>query len=79
MVGLGINSEDVSTAKHFLEKNHPDLETLHDGGHKVSNTYGCSAIPTVVVIDPTGKVAAHFVGQRSADVLVAALKQAGMQ
>ncbi len=79
VVVLGINDEDVSTAKHFLEKNHPDLETLHDSGKKVHRTYGCNAIPTVIVIDPQGKVVAHFVGQRPEEVFVAALKQAGMQ
>ncbi len=79
VVVLGINDEDASTARHFLEKNHPDLETLHDGGKKVSRTYGCNAIPTVVVINPEGTVVAHFVGSRSEDVLVAALKQAGLQ
>jgi len=76
---LGINDEDVATAKHFLEKNHPDLETLHDGGRKVNRMYGCHAIPTVVVINPQGTIVAHFVGGRSEDVLIAALKQAGMQ
>lgn len=79
VVVLGINDEDASTARRFLEKNHPDLETLHDGGKKVSRTYGCNAIPTVVVINPQGTIVAHFVGSRSEDVLVAALKQAGLQ
>jgi len=79
VIVLGINDEDVSTARRFLEKNHPDLETLHDAGRKVHRTYGCNAIPTVIVIDPQGKVVAQFVGQRSEDVLVAALREAGMQ
>ncbi len=75
---FGVNDEDVATAKHFLEKNHPDLATLHDGGGKVNKMYGTHAIPTVLVIDPTGKIVAHFVGERSENELVAALKQAGM-
>ena len=34
VVVLGTNDEDVSTAKHFLEKQGPDLQTLHDSGKK---------------------------------------------
>ena len=77
LVVYGVNDEDVGTAKKFLEKHHPDLDTLHDSG-KVYRTYGCSSIPTVLVIDPNGKIVAHFVGERSEGELIAALKQAGM-
>lgn len=73
----GINDEELKTAQHFLEKNHPDLETLHDNGGKVHRLYGCYSIPTVVVIDPSGTIVAHFVGERSEHDLTAALKQAG--
>ena len=75
----GVNDEDASTARHFLEKNHPNLATLHDGGGKVHHTYGCNAIPTVLVINPDGQIVAHFVGERSETELVAALKDAGMK
>ncbi len=75
---FGINDEEVQTAKRFLEKNHPDLATLHDAQGKVHRLYGCHAIPTVLIIDPAGKVVAHFVGERPESDLVAALKQAGM-
>lgn len=75
---FGINDEEVQTAKRFLEKNHPDLATLHDGQGKVHKLYGCYSIPTVLIIDPAGKVVAHFVGERTEGDLVAALKQAGL-
>ncbi len=75
---FGVNDEDTATAKRFLEKYHPDLATLHDGDKKVHKLYGCYAIPTVLVIDPEGKIAAQFVGGRQETELVAALKQAGM-
>jgi peroxiredoxin/outer membrane lipoprotein-sorting protein len=79
VVVFGVNDEEVSTAKHFLEKNHPDLQTLHDESGKVHHIYGCRAIPTVLVIDPDGKIAAHFIGQRTETELIAALKDAGMK
>lgn len=75
---FGINDEEVKTAKHFLEQHYPDLATLHDGDGKVHRLYGCFSIPTVLVIDGTGKIVAHFVGERPENELVAALKQAGM-
>lgn len=79
MAVYGVNDEEVSTAKQFLERNHPNLQTLHDGGSRVHHIYGCSAIPTVLVIDPEGKIVAHFVGERSEPELISALKQAGMK
>ncbi|MBV9613695.1 MAG: TlpA family protein disulfide reductase [Acidobacteriaceae bacterium] len=77
VVILGVNDEDLRTVKGFL-KSHSDLTTLHDGDRKVHKLYGCRAIPTVLVLDPEGKVVAHFVGGRSESELLAALKQAGM-
>ncbi|MBV9763486.1 MAG: TlpA family protein disulfide reductase [Acidobacteriaceae bacterium] len=78
VVVFGVNDEDAGTAKHFLDKYHPDLATLHDGDKKVHKLYGCRAIPTVLVIDPQGRIAAHFVGSREETELIAALKGAGM-
>ena len=75
---LGVNDEESSTAKRFLAQYHPYLETLHDAGGKVHHIYGCNAIPTVLIIDPQGKIVAHYVGERQETELVAALKQAGM-
>ncbi len=78
VVVFGVNDEEVQTAKRFLDKNHPDLATLHDAQGKVHRLYGCYSIPTVLIIDAAGKVVAHFVGERPESDLVAALKQAGM-
>jgi peroxiredoxin len=76
---LGVNNEDQKIARKFLEQHHPDLATLHDEKGKVQRMYSCYAIPTVMVIDPSGKIVAHFVGERSESELVAALKGAGMR
>lgn len=79
VVVYGVNDEETGTAKRFLEKNHPDLQTLHDAGGKVHHTYGWYSIPTVLVINPNGQITAHFVGERSETELVAALRDAGMK
>ena len=76
---FGINDEDVATAKRFLDKNHPELATLHDPNRKVSKMYAAYAIPTVLVIDPNGTIVGHFVGTREEPELLAALKRAGLQ
>ena len=41
--------------------------------------YKVEGIPTLVVIDREGKIAAHFVGVRTEAVLREALKKAGIQ
>lgn len=75
----GINDEDAKIAKRYLDAHHPELATLHDEKAKVAHTYGCSSIPTVIILDRTGKVIAHFIGTREESDLVAALKQAGLE
>lgn len=75
---LGVNSEEVSTARLFLERHYPDLETLHDSGGKVHRLYGCYSIPSVIIINPEGKIASSFLGLRSREDLLAALTQAGL-
>src|SRR2546426_11182557 len=79
LVILGINDEDTGTAKSFLKKNEYTLETLMDSKREVHRMYGVRAIPTVVVIDSRGVVAAHFVGTRSEEQLRAALQAAGLE
>ena len=75
---FGVNDEAARTATTFLEKTHPNLQSLHDEGGKIYRTYGAYSIPTVLVINPEGKIVAHFVGERSEGDLVSALKQAGL-
>jgi len=79
VVILGVNDEDVVTAKKFLLGSHHDLTTLHDAGRQVTKLYGCYAIPTVFIIDPAGRIAAHYVGGREEPEFMASLRQAGMK
>ncbi len=76
---LGVNDEDAKIARLYLADHHPDLATLHDDKSKVHRLYGCRAIPTVMVIDRSGVIVAHFVGRRQESELVAALKLAGVE
>lgn len=78
VVVLGVNDEDRSTAKKYLEKAGLELPTLDDSSRKAHRLYRISAIPTVFVIGPDGKVVKFFLGGRSEDSLRAALRTAGL-
>ena len=78
VVVLGINDEEAGTVKGFLRKNEYTLTTLMDSKRAVHKMYGARAIPTVIVIDRNGVIKAHYVGARSEQELVAALKTAGL-
>jgi peroxiredoxin len=79
VVIFGINDEDGSKAKHFLETNHNELVTLHDGDRKVARMYSCYSIPTVFIIDPAGRIVGHYVGERDEQEFMASLREAGMK
>jgi peroxiredoxin/outer membrane lipoprotein-sorting protein len=78
LVVLGINDEDSGTVRGFLKKNEYTLTTLMDSKKSVHRMYGARTIPTVIVIDRTGVIKAHYVGARSEQELLAALKTAGL-
>lgn len=79
LVVLGINDEEPSTVRSFLKKNDFALPVLLDAKQEVHRMYGARAIPTVLVIDRQGVIKAHYVGGRSHEDLVAALKTAGLE
>ncbi len=76
VVFLGINDEDSSTVKNFNKKNNYTFMTLEDTSDKVYSAYKASAIPCVFVIAKDGTIVKHFVGGRSEDELLAAIKSA---
>jgi peroxiredoxin/outer membrane lipoprotein-sorting protein len=79
LVVLGINDEDSGTVKGFLKKNDYGLPVLMDAKRGVHRVYGARAIPTVIVIDSSGVIKAHYIGGRSKAELMAALKTAGLK
>jgi thiol-disulfide isomerase/thioredoxin/outer membrane lipoprotein-sorting protein len=79
LIVLGIDDEDIGTVKGFLKKNEYSLPVLIDVKREVHRMYGARAIPTVIVIDAGGVIQAHYIGGRSEDELVAAVRTAGLQ
>jgi thiol-disulfide isomerase/thioredoxin len=77
---VGVNvGETAGVAGAFLKKNNYTFPVLLDSNNQISDQYGATAIPTVVIIDRSGVVSSHFVGVRSEEDLREALKKAGMQ
>ena len=70
--------ESAETARKYLEKNKYTTTALLDQKNDVGRQYKVSGIPTLVIIDREGKIAAHYVGVRSESVLREGLKKAGL-
>lgn len=71
--------ESAAVASRYLKRNKFEgMTVLLDSDSEVSNQYGASAIPTVVIIDRQGTISSYFTGVRSEQVLREALRKAGI-
>jgi thiol-disulfide isomerase/thioredoxin len=71
-------SEEPDVVRAFLTKNSYKLPIWMDVDGKVAGQYGATGLPTLVVIDRKGSVAAHLIGLRSEEEVRAELKKAGI-
>ena len=79
LVVYAVNQGEASeTARTFLDKMHYTTTTLLDQKGEVGREYKVSGIPTLVIIDRDGKIAAHFVGVHTEEQLREGLKKAGL-
>jgi len=78
LVILGVNDEEKSTARKFLAKEGLSIPTLDDAARKVHRLYRVRSIPSVFLIDASGKVVKFFKGAREEAELRAALKSVGL-
>lgn len=76
---VGINTSDNPDRAEAFAKSH-DLPypSVFDGG-EVANAYGAESLPTLVVIDPAGRIADVNVGVLSLSELEDAIKAAARQ
>ncbi|HYM82142.1 MAG TPA: redoxin domain-containing protein [Candidatus Limnocylindria bacterium] len=80
LVVLGINQRETpKRAQDFMKKYGYTFPTLLDTQSAVAEKYQVQGIPTLVVVDPKGTIAAHFIGVREEAVLREALKKAGLK
>jgi len=70
VVIIGVNLDrDKASAEKMLKDNNITFLQLRDEEGKVSNMYGVTAIPTLVIIDENGNVVDYLVGVQSEDTL----------
>ncbi|HLK16325.1 MAG TPA: TlpA disulfide reductase family protein, partial [Fimbriimonadaceae bacterium] len=75
---LAISDEDKQTVAQFIQTNHYTFPTAIDSGKKTGVAYKTEAIPTTVVIDKQGKVAAYIVGGGQDEAIKRALSKVGV-
>ncbi len=78
LVVFGVSDEDRGTAKKYLDKEGLALPFLDDSAQKAHRLYHVTAIPTVFLIDPQGKVVKYFRGGHDEESFRAALKTVGI-
>jgi thiol-disulfide isomerase/thioredoxin/outer membrane lipoprotein-sorting protein len=80
LVVYAINQrESAQTARAYLQKNKYTTLALLDTDGKVGERYHVTGIPSLVVIDRKGVIAAHYVGVHSESDLRSALQKAGLK
>ncbi len=75
---LGIDDESSETVEDFVKAHGYTFSMLLDSQQTVHGLYGVRLVPTTVVIDRKGKIAAHYVGAGGEAQLRRALKSAGL-
>jgi peroxiredoxin len=78
VVFLGIVDEDSDTVRSFVTANGYTFPILLDSKHIVHYLYGTGWVPTTLVINRKGKVAARYVGAQGEAGLRKALEAAGL-
>jgi thiol-disulfide isomerase/thioredoxin len=77
---LSINvGETAAQAGAYIKKNGYTFTTLLDGNRQVAEGYQVNGIPTLVVIDKTGKISSYLVGAHEEATLRDALAKAGVK
>ncbi len=75
-VSVGESREEVEP---YIEENGYSFPILLDSDSAVGNAYRTTNIPTSFIIDRNGIIVHHFVGVRPEQVLIQALKDAGLE
>lgn len=75
---LAVSDEEKGTVAPFIKKAGYTFPTYLDTGDQANKTYKISGIPTVVVIDRKGNLAAYMVGLQSPEQIREELKKAGL-
>ncbi len=75
---ITISDEPKATVTPFLKANKLTFPAYLDQSGATNRAYHIEAIPTVAVIDKSGRLSAFFVGLQDKSTIMAALKKAGL-
>ena len=78
LIVLGINSESAPLARSFMQQQGYSFPSLVDRGDEVSRLYEAALLPTIVIVDREGNIAAYLVGLQREGDLHRALAKAGL-
>jgi len=76
---MTISDEPKATVTPYLKSNKLTMPAYLDQNGATNKAYHISAIPTLAIIDRTGKLSAYFVGLQESSTITTALKKAGLK
>ena len=76
---LAVSNEQKPTVTSFLAQNKYTFPAYLDRGSVAERAYHVTGIPSVAVIDRSGRLSAFIVGLSSRETILAALQKAGLQ
>ena len=81
LVVLGINDENPSVARRYVEEGGYTFPTLFDKDQTVAGLYGVRAIPALFVIDRQGQIVGRHrgYGPGSEEKILDSLRKAGIE
>ena len=78
LVVYGVNSENISLAKIYLEENGYSFGQLRDSQMRAASLLRVKALPTFVIIERQGRSSAYYQGTRPYETLRDAVVRAGI-
>jgi peroxiredoxin len=78
LIVLGVNNESMETTRVFLKKRAPSYPLLVDAGGSLSSLYGANILPTLVLLDQSGRMIFKREERLTFEQIERLLKDAGL-
>lgn len=76
---MAISNESVSDIESFIRETGYTFPVYRDARSEAMQSYNVQSIPTIVIVDREGRIAACMVGVRPESEVIAALERAGLK
>jgi peroxiredoxin len=76
---MAISNESVSDIESFIRETGYTFPVYRDAKSEAMQSYNVQSIPTIVIVDKEGRIAACMVGVRPESEVIAALERAGLK